>query len=147
MPKKHGLVGSGLWIPPVLNPTTLDMQHSLFILTMKDNCHVAMVEPCSHNLLTILWRQLTTSQIIVCQMSKYIKLAKIAIIQVLGSIEDEWCFNTLSFMMSKLQNRLTTHLVLVICMFVQKFYTFGNFLYHQTIEEWKAFHSVYAFDA
>jgi hypothetical protein len=25
VPKKHGLVGSGIWIPLVLNPTTLDM--------------------------------------------------------------------------------------------------------------------------
>jgi hypothetical protein len=82
VPKKHGLVGSGLcnWIPPMLNPTTLDMQCSLFILTMKDNCHVAMVEPCSHNLLTILWKQLITFQIVVHQMSKYIKLAKFAVI-------------------------------------------------------------------
>jgi hypothetical protein len=64
----------------MVNPTTLDMQRSLFVLTMKDNCHVAMVEPCSHNLLTILWKQLTTSQIIVRQMSKYIKLAKIVVI-------------------------------------------------------------------
>lgn len=79
------------------------MQCSLFILTMKDNCHIAMVEPCSHNLLTILWKQLITFQIVVHQMSKYIKLAKFAVIQVLGSIEDEWCFNTLSFMKSKLQ--------------------------------------------
>jgi hypothetical protein len=147
VPKKHGLVGNGLWIPLMLNPTTLDVQRSLFILTMKDNCHVAMVEPCSHNLLTILWIQLITSQIVVCQMLKYIKLTKIAVIQVLGSIEDEWCFNTFSFMTNKLQNRLTTHLDLVICMFVQRFYTFENFPFHQTIEEWKVFHSCYAFDA
>jgi hypothetical protein len=80
VPKKHGHVGSGFWIPLMVNPTTLDMQRSLFVLTMKDNCHVAMVEPCSHNLLTILWKQFTTSQIIVRQMSKYIKLAKIVVI-------------------------------------------------------------------
>jgi hypothetical protein len=80
-------------------------------------------------------------------MSKYIKLAKIVVIEVLGSIEDEWCSSTFSFMKSKLQNRLTTHLDLIIHMFVQRFYTFENFPYHQTIEEWKVFHSCYAFDA
>jgi hypothetical protein len=56
VPKKHGLFGSGLWIPLVLDPITLDMQHSLFVLTMKNNCHVAMVEPHNHNPLIILWR-------------------------------------------------------------------------------------------
>jgi hypothetical protein len=35
--KKHGLAGSGIWIPLMLDPTTLDMQHSLFVLTMKNN--------------------------------------------------------------------------------------------------------------
>jgi hypothetical protein len=44
VPQKHGLSGSGIWIPLVLDPTTLDMQHSLFVLTMKNNFHVAMVE-------------------------------------------------------------------------------------------------------
>jgi hypothetical protein len=56
VPKKHGLSRSGLWIPLVLDPRTMDMQHSLFILTMKNNCHVAMVEPHNQNPLIRLWR-------------------------------------------------------------------------------------------
>jgi len=28
VPNKHGLFGSGIWIPLMLDPTTLDMQHS-----------------------------------------------------------------------------------------------------------------------
>jgi hypothetical protein len=31
------------------------------------------------------------------RISKYIKLVEIIVVQVFGSLEDEWCFNTLSF--------------------------------------------------
>jgi hypothetical protein len=54
VPKKHEPARSDLWIPLVLDPTTLDMQHSLFVLTMMSNCHVAMVEPHNHNPFTRL---------------------------------------------------------------------------------------------
>ncbi len=80
------------------------------------------------------------------QMLKYIKLTKVTIVQFFGLMEDERCFNTLNFMKSVLQNRLTTHVDLVICMIAQKFYTFENFPNHQAIEEWKAFCIYYAFD-
>jgi hypothetical protein len=39
-----------------------------------------------------------------------VKLAKLAMCQVLGFVEDECCFSTLSFMKGKLHYRLTTHL-------------------------------------
>jgi hypothetical protein len=31
------------------------------------------------------------------RISKYIKLVEIAVVQIFGSLEDEWCCNTLSF--------------------------------------------------
>ncbi len=68
---------------------------------------------------------------------KYIKLAEIVIVQVIGSMEDEHTFNTISFMRSKLKNRLTSHLDLVIYMFSQHFYTLENFAYDVVIQEWK----------
>jgi hypothetical protein len=37
-------------------------------------------------------------------MSEYFKVVKMAMVQVLGSIEDEHIFSTLSFTESKLQN-------------------------------------------
>ncbi len=70
-------------------------------------------------------------------MPKYIKLAKIVVVQVIGSVEDEWCFNMLSFMKTKLRNWSTTQLDLVIHMFGQNFYALENFLYNQTIKKWK----------
>jgi hypothetical protein len=39
VPKKHEPTGSGLWIPLMLDPTTFDKQHSLFVLRKMSNCH------------------------------------------------------------------------------------------------------------
>lgn len=50
-------------------------------------------------------------------------------------------------MKSKLRNRLTTHLDLVICMFSQHFHTFKNFFYDVAIKEWKEMSTQYGFDA
>jgi hypothetical protein len=80
-------------------------------------------------------------------MLEYIKITKVTIVQIFGLMEDERCFNTLNFMKSTLQNNLTTHVDLVICMIAQKFYTFENFPHHQATGKWKAFCVYYAFDA
>jgi hypothetical protein len=57
---------------------------------------------------------LTTNQILFHHIPKYIKLLEIAIVKIIESMEDEHTFNTRSFMKSKLKNRFTTHLDLVI---------------------------------
>ncbi len=59
-------------------------------------------------------------------------MVEIAMVQVLGSIEDEWCFSFLAFCKSKLHNQLTTNLGLVVKTFSQKFYTLHNFSYVET---------------
>jgi hypothetical protein len=55
-------------------------------------------------------------------------------------MEDERTFSTLSFMKSKLKNRLISHLDLVICMFSQHFYTLENFPYDVAIQKGKEMH-------
>jgi hypothetical protein len=74
------------------------------------------------------------------QRSKYIKLVKIAVVQVLDVMKDERCFSPLSFMKNKLRNQLTTHLDVIIQVFAQRFYTRDSFPYYQIIE-WKVTHS------
>ncbi len=53
-----------------------------------------------------------------------IPLCWIIIVMVLGNVEDERTFSTLTFMKSKLKNQLTTHLDLVVRMYAQDFFTF-----------------------
>jgi len=61
VPKKCGNGSTEVWIPLMLDFATLDLQHFLFVLTMKNNSKVAMAKPCACNPLTRLWRQLTSS--------------------------------------------------------------------------------------
>jgi hypothetical protein len=44
-------------------------------------------------------------------------LVELAIVQVIGSIENKHCFSTLTFMTTKSWNQLTMHLELVIHIF------------------------------
>jgi hypothetical protein len=49
-------------------------------------------------------------------------------VHIIGSVEDEKCLSTLTFMKSKLHNWLTTHLPIVVHMFAQQFYSLQNSL-------------------
>jgi hypothetical protein len=57
------------------------------------------------------------------------KLIELAIIQVIGNLEDEKTFSTLSFMKSKLWNHLAWHMNIAICMFAQDFFTKETFFF------------------
>jgi hypothetical protein len=81
-----------------------------------------------------MWHLVTTSRILVSSFLKYIKLAKLAMVQIIGNMEDERCFSTLAFMKSKLNNKLITYFPIVVCMFAQQFYTLENFPYAKCIE-------------
>jgi hypothetical protein len=54
-------------------------------------------------------------EVLVCNFLKlkYLKLAELAMVQIVGSVEDEKCFSMLAFMKSKLCNTFITHLPLV----------------------------------
>jgi hypothetical protein len=55
---------------------------------------------------------------------------------ILGSVENEKCFSTLPFMKSMLQNKLPTHLDLVVRMFVHEHYTLYTFPFWDTFKDW-----------
>jgi hypothetical protein len=63
-----------------------------------------------------MWCLVTTSCILVTNFPKYVKLAKLVMVQVVGGVEDERCFFTLTFMKFKFYNKLTTHLPLIVRM-------------------------------
>jgi hypothetical protein len=87
----------------LLNVHTLDLWSSHFKMTMIHNFEVVMCDQENNlNPLTQLWRKVTASPIFHHKISKYMKLVKIATIQVLGCVENECLFNTLSFMKNRL---------------------------------------------
>jgi hypothetical protein len=65
------------------------------------------------------------------------KVTKIAMVQVLGLVEDGKTLSNLAFMKSKLHNQLITHFDFCVQMFTQFFYNVINFLYDAAIATWK----------
>jgi len=51
-----------------------------------------------------MWGQMASSQILKFKMFEFFKVVELAIVMVLGSVEDEKKFSTFTFMKSKLKN-------------------------------------------
>jgi hypothetical protein len=91
----------------LLDVRILDEQESLFIRTMESNARKIMDGDIKTiNPLTKLWQVVENSSMLHPDLLEYIKLAEIPTVLVLGSMEDEHTFLTLSFMKDKLRNRL-----------------------------------------
>lgn len=58
-----------------------------------------------------------------------------AVVMVLGSVEDERTFSSVKFLKSPLRNSLDAHLNLVVGMYSQKMFTLKNFPYEETYAE------------
>jgi hypothetical protein len=64
---------------------------------MKNSVKLAMQKPFDINPLTKLWKTLSSSRILEQKIPNYIRLIEL-VVQVIGSIKDEQCFSTLTFM-------------------------------------------------
>jgi hypothetical protein len=126
------------WVPPPLDIRSLELQSSFFKITMMSNAQAAMSHSTNENPMSRLWRKLSSNGLMSAKLSEFMKVAEIAHVQVLGSVEDERTFSSLSFLKNKLRNRLTTHLDLVVRMFSHNFYTLNTFPYQVAISNWKA---------
>ena len=89
------------------------MQASFFVVTMATNVEACMQKPIDIKPVTRCWKTIDNNAMLRDGMSEYLKVAKIAIAIVLGFVQDERTFNTISFIKSRFQNRLTTHLELL----------------------------------
>ncbi len=87
-------------VTEVLCASTLDVQKSMFNFTMKSNAQATLGLPHSINPLTKMWKIITNFIILFCKILKYVKLVEIAMIQMLGLVEDEKVFNNLIFFKS-----------------------------------------------
>jgi len=93
-----------------------EFQASLFKTTMLHNAFEILKKDgkeCNH--LRCMWLIVLGFKVLILGISKYMKLAKLTMCQVLGFVEDERCFNTLSFMKGKFCNCLITHLDVCVC--------------------------------
>jgi hypothetical protein len=78
----------------------------------------AMVEPFDVNPITKLWVKITNNSLLCNHLSEYTKLAKIIVVYVHGSMEDDCIFSTLAFKKDKWCNQLGPHLNMIVRMFV-----------------------------
>ncbi len=70
---------------------------------MLNNAKKYMEPPFDMKPLTHLWHYLDSCTILrVKAFLEYYRLVEVAIVQVLGSMEDERCFNSLAFLKNKL---------------------------------------------
>ena len=108
------------------------------MITMESNAQkVLEVDVTTVNPLTTYGRLIDSNIMLRHNLSKFFKLAEIATVLVLGSVEDERTFSTLSFMKDKLRNRLHVHLPLVVAMHGQSFFDIENFPYDAAYADWK----------
>jgi hypothetical protein len=88
---------------------------------MASNSLAMLEPPFDVNPVSRLWRMLDANIALAGQFPEYIKLAQIALVHVLGSVEDERCFSSLTFLKDKLRSRLASdHLSVVMGMFGQQ---------------------------
>jgi hypothetical protein len=89
---------------------------------------------------------MANSQILKLKMFKFFRLVELVKSMVLGSVENETTFFTLTFMKSKLTNQLTTHLDLVVKTYVQNFFKFQSLQVYTIIIEWNEKKSCYGLE-
>jgi hypothetical protein len=78
-----------------------------------------------------------TSDVLLCaHFFKFIKVVELDVVQIMGSVEDERTYSTLTFMKTRLRNKICEHLDLVVCMFAQPFYIVDSFPYNDAIIAW-----------
>jgi hypothetical protein len=94
----HKIGGLDQDVPPLLLTHMLDWHSSHFKMTMLHNFKVTLREKNQFNPFMRLWRKISTFVVLNINLSKYIMLTKIIVVQVIGSIENERTFSTIAFM-------------------------------------------------
>lgn len=126
-----------LIIPALVDVHWLSKQFFFLKISMLNNAQRAMDNNFGMNPLTCLWMKLSNNALLVSKLLEFLKLAKIAVVTILGFVEDERTFSTLNYMKFKVRNNLQDYLDLVICVYGQKFYEFKSFPMHDAISKWK----------
>jgi hypothetical protein len=94
----------GKVVPTLFFTHDLDLQSSHFKVTMMHNSKVVLQEESGLNPMTRLWCKFIANPILNHKLSKFMKLAKIDVVQVFGLVENEHTFNIMSFMKNMLWN-------------------------------------------
>ncbi len=81
-----------MWMKAILDGYVLDLQCSFCKMTMITNNKLIMKEKIDVNPVIWSWTKIRFSSILKHKLLEFMKLAKIACVQVFGSIENNQCF-------------------------------------------------------
>lgn len=114
------LEGLGNVVPALIDSQLLDVQSSFFKMSMKSNCMWAMENFGDLNPVSMIsWQKLSMNALLASKLPEFHKLAEMVVVQIMGSVEDERVFSTLSFMKTKLRSKLTDHFVVSLCIAIR----------------------------
>jgi hypothetical protein len=80
------------------------------------------------------WRSMSSFEVIPQKCSEWIKVAKIALTMVSGSVADERAFSAMNFIKNDLRNRLDTNLEACLLTYMQDMFTTATFPYAKLSE-------------
>jgi hypothetical protein len=109
----------GEQVEGILDQSKLFQQATPFAKTMWNQFR-ALENPLKYGAITRLWAVLGASQYLQEKISKYFKLADLCQTMILGSVEDERIFSALSFLKSKMRNKLDKHIDICLLLYVTK---------------------------
>ena len=94
-------------------------QDQFFATTMWDQFSPS--DNKEYGAITRLWTKISGRKILQQIMSEYFKLADLCQTMILGSVEDERMFSALTFLKSKLRNKLNKNLDTFLRLYVTKY--------------------------
>jgi hypothetical protein len=124
-------------LDPMVSSASLDMQTSLFKQCMCENAASMMKWPFKVNHVTRMWLSIDSKSFLCYALSEYVKLADPGICMVLGSVQDERTFSTITFLKTRVRNKLTTHLSLIMGMKTRPFFSIDSFPYDVAYNSWR----------
>jgi hypothetical protein len=104
---------------------------------MQGQAYKMCSKPIVLNPVTRLWQSIETNSYLKHSLYEFLKIAELAVVMVLGSVQDEWTFSTVSFMKNKLRNRLSKNLELACAFKSQDFFILDNFPYDAAYDSWR----------
>ncbi|KAH7440207.1 hypothetical protein KP509_04G096500 [Ceratopteris richardii] len=103
----------------VINPNLLKKQSGIFGQTMWEQFDFVK-DPSNSGAMTKLWKKLDISPFLKESMSEYFKVANLCLTMILGSVEDELLWSSLTFIRNATRNRLNKNLDTCLRLFVSK---------------------------
>lgn len=126
---------NGVTINEILDETRLRNQSYSFANIMREQ-YVVMENPNEEGVVTKLWKNLGESNQLREAILEYFKLTNLCLTMILGSVEDERGFSTLSFLKSKVRNKLDKKLGNCLKLYNSR-YEVESFPHEKAISIWR----------